>query len=431
MYRALARAPTAEGLEDITTYSSGNRTRGTDPAAKPSTGKLASKIPSSPTPRPAHDASGRNRHPSPPSDDNEDADEDLKTILEEQKKRNKREALNKWKGDVARRQTQSSKTHLEDDDFEIIPDTSKKNGQPQFSSANSTEGRSRSGPDARRVLSKGSPQRSSSRQTQLRLAGRREKPSESTTDPHFPAAGKANFGALPPGAKRSRIRPPSQAELYEQLKEKHRSQEKKVREAKEAQSGYVAFKIPEKQAPDLEAHTIAAVHDQAETTVDDDDDPEDGDYNGDDDTDDELVEDRLGLGSEVEDEPDAHDPEVNDDQEVGSPIEQLNEIVSPTNTGIDEEDDDGPVRFQRKSRSSGRPMVLQDDEESQLRPPVSRIPLPSLTARTQQVDHGGFDLGGFGDVSGSPGFSQLFDPTQMDGTGAFVSRLDFPSNGKS
>jgi hypothetical protein len=236
---------------------------------------------------------------------------------------------------------------------------------------------------------------------------------------------------LPPGAKRSRDRPLSQDQLNELLKKDHRNQEKKVREAKEAESGYVAFKIPEKQAPDLEAPDIAALHDQAESTVDDDDDPEDGEYNGDDDTDDELVEDRLGLGSEVEDEPDAHDPELNDDQEVGSPIEQLNKFVSPTNTGIDEEDDDGPVRFQRKSRSSGRPMVLQDDEESQLRPPVSRIPLPSPTARTQQVDHGGFDLGGFSDVSGSPGFSQLFDPTQMDGTGAFVSRLDLRNNVKS
>ena len=323
----------------------------------------------------------------------------------------KQEQLRLRKAAALRANTTQKATPVEEDDFEILPDEHTPKPRARFASTGS--------PNAKAVLQKSnkSPAISKARQDYLRRAGRSTRPKEDLTETYIEVAAKtfnhagqrqASGGARPAGQKAGRDRPLSTTQMNAKMQEASRAQAALVRQKKEEAWGKVRV-LPQKRQLDMQAVIQASARYETRE-VEEDEDEEDGDFvpEGEDmDQDVEMDDVENGFATPAEqDEDDVQGSESGeshgtDKENQPAPVEH------DTSDPADEDDEDTPI-IRRRPRPSARVEVNSDDEgEVRPRAPLEEI-VPVQTTPTAPV----FDLGGFGD--GSPGFSQLFEATQLN-----------------
>lgn len=243
------------------------------------------------------------------------------------------------------------------------------------------------------------------------LSGKTLRKEEEFSETHVDHAGTtwghsgtraANAGSKPHGQKEGRDRPISAAEMASVLTARAAQQVDAVRESKEKNFGRKGA-MPAKKALDLDKIAKRAAEQNArKEEMEDDDDPEDGDYAA------EVEE--AESGEEAEDEAEAEEA-TDIDEESAVPVPK----TSPLLEDEDEDETMSPIKI--KSRRRARITTGSDDEdmpeinanlgEGSMAAGLARAPLA-------EIDTGGFDneidMGGFGEDEG--GFSQLFAQTQ-------------------
>ncbi|KAL7423541.1 hypothetical protein Q5752_001121 [Cryptotrichosporon argae] len=310
----------------------------------------------------------------------------------------------------------------------------------------------RSGPSARAVLDAqgGAAAITKSRQTHLRNAGNKARRADvaDTTESYMAAAARFDHpnlltslaGARPPGMKKGREQPLTQAQLDKTMREMHLKQAQEVERRKEDRFGK-GRALPERQAIVVD-DLIAETQDGA--VVDEDEDTEDDDFMPDDDVvaySGESDGEHADVDNEDVEEDGGERPE-DETAEAVDAAEEDKENVPPL-TLVDEADDDEdaivPVTKPRRSKPSRHVVFESDDDEpvaaaTQLANPKTVQDSPTVpalaTLRGSAVDRAPspeLDLGGFGD--GSQGFSQLFGETQAAdaSTDAFVALREQPA----
>ncbi|WWC88155.1 uncharacterized protein L201_003060 [Kwoniella dendrophila CBS 6074] len=231
-----------------------------------------------------------------------------------------------------------------------------------------------------------------------------------------------NGGSKPPNQKKGREEVLSKEELENYMKLSHQQQVKNLQKSKESVFGK-GKQLPQKVEQDYSQILVQAAKDDLNNANEEDgngEDEDDEDYNPE--ADDEEEDKMIWSGDEAEAEEEfADDDDVDQENTLEGNEENTNQ-ASPTATLEDDEEDVTPI-IKRKPRASARVAFNSDDEDTQLRirsSPIQRAPLaevhvPQPTAKSTQAEDdgfGGFDLGGFGEASGSQGFSQLFGATQ-------------------
>ena len=315
-----------------------------------------------------------------------------------------------------------------DDEFDVLPDA------PTSRQVSvKTKAIVRRFPDAKAVLhqTNSAPAISKQGQAVLRRAGKLTKPKDNVTETFLNFAGqvykhadmkRANAGAVPSGQKKGRDSTISQAQIDAMMRVKHQQQISALQRKKEADWGRVR-NLPQRQQQDYAA-MIAASARHAEIKEEEDDERDDDDFapEGED------VEEYGG-----EDEGIAYSGEESGEEEAeeegGTEDEIENEESSRSETGnpdtdkenqpqIAEEDDDEPMPVIRRKPHSSARVALDSDDETEKTPkaillarqPLAEVAMPSPTIKSPQTGNS-FDLAGFGSGR-SPGFSQLFEPTQ-------------------
>ena len=219
------------------------------------------------------------------------------------------------------------------------------------------------------------------------------------------------------------------AEQLEALvREKHAEQARAWRKKKEEEYGRVR-QMPARTEQDLEA--MIAATEKHEPQEEEDSDAEDGDFNpdGDEEDGDDAAEDVMEYSGE-EDEAEDEDDDDDDDDQVHDLEADEEGSASKDKTGADgsedaKEEEEEVAIVRRKPRASNR--IADDSDGEEATPRAVRIapftaPAPAVVApaATVDLDFGDeIDLGGFGG-SGDVGFSQLFEPTQLNGGSAEV-----------
>ena len=333
----------------------------------------------------------------------------------------------------------------DDNDFTILPDqqTPVPVRQARFDRGSS--------PSAKAIFGKGkaSPAISKQRQDLLRRAGRSTRPRSDLTETYVEFAGKtfdhaglrrANGGTKRAGQKNGRDVVISQQQANGLLYKSHMVQVAGVRTQKEEDFGKVR-NLPQKQVRDMsaliEASAKYADRAMSRNDADEDADEEDDDFVPEDEIDEEgpLSGEDEEMGDEEIGSPQAREDAASgsDIEHIGSPIagsaEDANKENEPASIDLmgrsgvvieDEMEDDTPM-IKRRPRPSARIATDSDDEDSAVAP---RAPLAEITPqserRTAPTPSPALDLAGFGD-GGSPSFSQLFEPTQLNGPSANVS----------
>jgi len=207
------------------------------------------------------------------------------------------------------------------------------------------------------------------------------------------------------------------------MREKHRLQAQKIQQTKEKAFGVRKRPVPSRESIDFEAQieelrareAMRMQYDEEE----EDEDEEDEDYQGSGDEED---------GVEGGDEDEVQYSGEEDAIEVGGDEEEEDQ-QSEAGTEVDADQENQPL-----SQSADR-ITKSIEQESPLKrsslphrdsPPPNREPLadiqPTQTDNAPaELDSTFVDISGFGSGGGSPGFSQLFEATQMPGATGTVS----------
>jgi hypothetical protein len=312
-----------------------------------------------------------------------------------------------------------------DDDLSIIP-----KAQPAVRFADVKPSTSR---NARNVLEDFVNSSASSRRQQavLQFTGKRSSGNEDLTETMVDFAGKTfkhgdlrnmNGGSRPAGQKANKSRPITARDLDVMMREKHRLQAQKIQQTKEKAFGVRKRPVPSRESVDFEAQieelrareAMRMQYDDEE----EDEDEEDEDYQGSGDEEDGVEggdegevqysgeEDAIeAIGDEEEDQQSEAGTEVDEDQE-NQPLSQVGDKVAES---VDQE-------------SPLKPSSLpKGDTPPPNREPLAEI-LPTQTDNAPvELDSTFVDISGFGSGGGSPGFSQLFEATQMPGATGTVS----------
>jgi mediator of replication checkpoint protein 1 len=318
----------------------------------------------------------------------------------------------------------TSKDGDEEDDLDIISETPIKTKPLSVKTDKST----RRGPDAKAVLAYNStssvPAYSRTKLQQLSHAGLPARPlvKADITETYAAYAGttfdhanhkNSNSGAAPTGMKEGRDIPISGKEFDELVKQRHALQVLKERQRKETIYGK-GKGLPERKEWDLkglasQVEESERRREERERQAMEEEDEEDVEWvPGEEERGEEVhsgEEDADGSGGE-EVIKDVDGEQVKDDEDEA-------ELVP---TEGEEDDDDVPVVSRRKHRPTARVVDSDDEGEAQQR---SKLPqpasaMPSVRAIVSEPSME-IDLAGFGDSGGggSPGFSQLFEATQM------------------
>lgn len=347
---------------------------------------------------------------------------------EEGRRKNEAEAEAKRKAEVkARRQAETARRKAdalaqqkarvpaqkdsdEEDDFIIQP------FKPQ---ATAQAVKRHAGPDAKAVNNrdpKSVPANTKNRMRILSMAGKSHRSkADDASDTYVDYAAKfghqnlrsQNAGSKPAGKKAGRDRPLGQNELDAMLARKHTAQAQTVRAKKEQDYGRTKT-LPGKVEVNYEELAEAnRKRAELQDVEDEDEDPEDGDFalSGEED-------DEAGSGDEG-----AEAPEGDDAMEVDEPVT----ATSPVPTEVDEETF-SPVKIRKPRRHPARVAFASDDEEEPYKmaiPASDPVVVPVGELGPSQIAAHGFgvelDLAGFGgDDDFGGGFSQLFDPTQLN-----------------
>ncbi|WWD18187.1 hypothetical protein CI109_102636 [Kwoniella shandongensis] len=398
---------------------------------------------SSPTPG-ARILSKRSQHPpvipgtsdGMEEDDGED-EQGLAKYLEKQKvkdlvedaRREKQKRLTEYKMLKIKQQQQGAQLNIkpshpesDDDDFDIVRESPIKPRTNTLASPTTVNGRKF--PDAKAVLSANTtkPAISRNRQQFLQRAGKPSRPkSEDLSETYLDFAGKAfghadlkntNSGAKPAGQKNGRDTALRPDEMAKAIRLKHQQQVAALQKKKEEDWGRVR-KLPSKVEQDVEALVEATKKTPApESEVDEDEDDEEFV------PDEEEGEEPL-MWSGEESEAEEADDVASSHAEEGK---ENQDVDTAQHVDDDEEDDEAAPIIKRKARTTAKVAFDSDDEDATTKSAVNRTPLNEMIAPPQVIKatpptvdgFGDFDLAGFGDNGGgSPGFSQLFDPTQI------------------
>ncbi|ORX34134.1 hypothetical protein BD324DRAFT_636765 [Kockovaella imperatae] len=325
------------------------------------------------------------------------------------------ERLNRAKAAALKAKAErAAATPDDDDDFTILPDMQTPRPRARFASTKS--------PAAKAVLQKStkSPAITKQRQDLLRRAGKstRTKPSN-VTETYMDFAGKtwdhaglrrANGGSRPAGQKSGRDAIITTEQMNARIQAGHLAQVAGYRSQKESEWGRVR-QLPEKKVPDIQAliEASAAVSRQIEDDregdeSDDEDFVPDEEEENDGESEDE-VKDVEGAGSALD------ETEFGEEEGFGSESGQSSHGTDKENRPnpivlqlVDEDEEEDTPIMKRKPRI--RVALDSDDEEQHpTRLPLEELPVPQAHHETS-LDLAGFD-------QGSPGFSQLFEPTQL------------------
>jgi len=366
--------------------------------------------------------------------------EQLRRKLEEQKARAiKALALSRTLAEKKVANPKKAVERDEEDDLDIMAESPVK-AKPIPSKSD----KGRRGPDAKAILqynsSSSTPAFSRNKLKLLSHAGlpARLSSKPATTETYAAFAGTTfnhsnlqndNSGAKPAGMKAGRDIPITQKEMEEFIRKGHAEQALKERMRKEGIFGK-GRKMPERNGWDFEGLISQVEEDEKrreerglefeegeEEDEDDDDFVPDGEEG-------EGVDEVIYSGKEDvhEENVEIHDDDAgkvagnDDDGDEGK-----NQVDLISTEGEEDEETDTPIR--RKPRASAR-VVDSDDEgepaaENQEAPQEAKIPAVPLLRKSTPEQPIELDLAGFGSGGGSPGFSQLFEATQL-GTGAAV-----------
>ncbi|KAK8865630.1 hypothetical protein IAR55_000775 [Kwoniella newhampshirensis] len=371
-------------------------------------------------------------------EENGDDEQDLAAFFENEKakdlaedaRREKQKRLAEYKMLMMIKQKQVAQLNIkplradsDDDDFDIVQDIPVKAKVGILAPPSVLNGRRL--PDAKAVLSTNThkPAISKNRQQFLQRAGKPSRPrSEDVSETYIDFAAKAfshselkqaNGGSKPAGQKKGRDVPLRPDEMEKAIRLKHQQQVAAIQKKKEEDWGRVRS-LPSKVEQDVEALVEATKRTPPESEADEDEDDEEFV------PDDEEEEPLRWSGDESEAEA-ADDAASTDWQE-----EQENQNVQPaTNPDADDDEEEVVPVFKRKPRGLRRVAFDSDDEGSPVKATIGRTPLNEMTAppqvtretATSEDGFGNNDLTGFGGHGASPGFSQLFDPTQIESSG--------------
>ena len=308
-----------------------------------------------------------------------------------------------------------------DDDLSIMP-----KAQPavRFAELKPSTGR-----NARNVLEDFVNSSASSRRQQavLQFTGKRSSGNEDLTETMVEFAGKTfkhgdlrntNGGSRPAGQKANKSRPITARELDAMMREKHRLQAQKIQQTKEKAFGVRKRPVPSRESIDFEAQ-IEELRAREAMRMQYDDDEEEEDE-------DEEDEDYQGSGDEEEGVEGGDEGEVQysgeeDAIEAGGDEEDHQQSEAGTEVDIDQENQPLSQAVDKVIESIEQESPLKSSSLPQRTSPVpDREPLAEI--RPTQTDNAPLeldstfvDISGFGSGGGSPGFSQLFEATQMPG----------------
>ncbi|WVQ85692.1 hypothetical protein IAT38_007858 [Cryptococcus sp. DSM 104549] len=217
-----------------------------------------------------------------------------------------------------------------------------------------------------------------------------------------------NGGARPAGMKKGRDEALSQKALDKAILKKHKAQAQGVSSRRAQMFGKGAV-LPEKEELDYKemlARATQAAQKAEEEEEAEDEDAEDGDYAPDE-------EEKAPVYSGEEDGAEGDAEGADEEMDVDEPVRQ-----STAPPAVESEDDEEATPVIRRNPKSRQARVVRDSDDEDMPPPPMQQRTPvAAPAASEDDGFGGFDLGGFGSDGGSPGFSQLFGETQVDGGG--------------
>jgi hypothetical protein len=234
-----------------------------------------------------------------------------------------------------------------------------------------------------------------------------------------------NGGSRPAGQKANRDKVITQRDLDAMTLKEHQRQALRIQQKKEQTFGVRKRHLPTREVQDLEAQIEELRAREARRfgePEEDDEDAEDGDYQGSDEEEDEVEveaeevqysgeEDNGGLDIEKQGEEEESDGAT--DIEIDADKENDIGTASKDHITVSLEEGSSPIKAQHVVSDQATPRPFRE--------PLSELQVGQADATPQALESTFVDISGFGS-GGSPGFSQLFEATQAAGSGEMVSR---------